>query len=92
MALRLGVRVREIESWPMSELADWLEYNRKSPISDDRGDYHAALVASCAIRAAGGKTTPGDLMPQWGREAVDMTEEEIRAVAEGLKKQVERYG
>ena len=84
MALRLGVRVREIESWPMSELADWLEYSRTSPIDDARGDYHAALISASVRGAAGIRCSVSDLMPEWGKEKRDMTEDEIRAVAERI--------
>lgn len=84
LALRLGVRVREIESWPMSELADWMEYSRTNPIDDTRGDYHAAIVASTVARSNGARCSVADFMPEWGRERRDMTEEEIRAVAERI--------
>ena len=84
LALRLGVRVREIESWPMSELADWLEYNRTNPIDDGRGDFHAALISANVIRAAGGRCSVSDFVPEWGKEKRDMTEDEIRAVAERI--------
>ena len=85
LALRLGVRVREIESWPMAELADWLEYDRTSPIDGARGDYHAALVATSVMRAAGSRCKVSDFMPEWGGRGRDMTEEEIRAVVRSVK-------
>jgi hypothetical protein len=83
LALRLGVRVREIESWPMSELNDWLEFSRTSPIGDERADVLAAIIANAACMA---KTKVADFIPQWGGRGRDMTEEEIRAVVRSMKK------
>ena len=82
LALRLGVRVREIESWPMSELNDWLEFSRTNPIGDERADVLAAIIANAAC---GFKVKVSDFMPEWGGRGRDMTEDEIRAVVRSVK-------
>lgn len=58
LALRLGRSVRELlHTVGAGEIAEWAAYDRISPIGDERGDLHAAIVADVISRVNGNKTT-----------------------------------
>jgi len=53
LALNLGVRVSELESWPNSEVMDWIEYFRRRPVGwreDHRTHY---LLSAQGVKAKG---------------------------------------
>lgn len=67
--MRLGRTLGELmESMSTREFALWKEFDRTSPISDDRADVLAAHVASTVARAAGSKVSLTDMMLRWQPE------------------------
>ncbi|AFQ50448.1 gp13, conversed hypothetical protein [Burkholderia cepacia GG4] len=48
-----------------AEFALWQALDAESPISDDRYDLHAAMVASAVFQAQGAKVKVADMMPNW---------------------------
>ena len=49
-----------------AEFALWQALDAESPISDDRYDLHAAMVASAVFQAQGAKVKVSDMLPNWG--------------------------
>ena len=67
LALRLGKTLSEImSSITASELKMWIEYDRLSPIGDQRSDIQAALIASTTAQSQGCKVSISDFMVNWG--------------------------
>lgn len=67
LALRLGRTVGELlDGMTAAELLLWRAYDAESPLSDQRGDVHAALIASSVYQSQGGKVSLADLLPRWG--------------------------
>lgn len=68
LALRLGRTLHELKtSLTASELRMWIEYDRLSPIGDNRGDIQSAQVAAATLNAQGGKYSIDDLLLRWGQ-------------------------
>ncbi|WP_175980960.1 DUF4035 domain-containing protein [Burkholderia sp. BCC1630] len=66
LALRLGKTLAELRAqMSAAEFALWQALNAESPISDDRYDLHAAMVASSVFQAQGAKVKVADMMPNW---------------------------
>jgi hypothetical protein len=88
LALRLGKRISEIESWPASELYGWIAFNSVSPIGDERADFHAAQIAHMVAASQGAKAPLSDFLPRWGdkSDAGPMTDDQIMATIQGLSK------
>ncbi|MFJ3259653.1 hypothetical protein ACIPK7_05320 [Pseudomonas sp. NPDC086581] len=51
---------------PAEELFLWQAYDRISPISDDRADVLAGIIAAAPYQAQGMKVRPDELVPDWG--------------------------
>ncbi|QEA10899.1 hypothetical protein [Bordetella phage vB_BbrS_PHB09] len=67
LALRLGRTVGELMSgMDTYELSLWREFDRMSPIGDERADERAALLATVTARSAGVKVDVGDMRLRWG--------------------------
>ncbi|RQZ60987.1 DUF4035 domain-containing protein [Burkholderia sp. Bp9004] len=67
LALRLGRTLAELRAQMSSaEFALWQALDAESPISDDRYDLHAAMVASAVFQAQGAKVKVSDMLPNWG--------------------------
>ncbi|CAM4207502.1 Uncharacterised protein [Yersinia intermedia] len=72
LALRLGRTLGELrETISMTELRMWVEYDRLSPIGDERGDYHAAQITAATYNAQGGKNplSIADALLRWNEPA-----------------------
>lgn len=68
LALRLGRTLHELKtSLTASELRMWIEYDRLSPIGDNRGDIQSAQVAAATLNAQGGKYSIDDLLLRWSQ-------------------------
>ncbi|MHA3387801.1 phage tail assembly protein T [Yersinia pseudotuberculosis] len=66
LALRLGRTLHELQvTMTASELAMWIEYDAISPISDRRGDFHAAQISSAIYQAHGNKVSMEEMLLQW---------------------------
>ncbi|WAS56198.1 phage tail protein [Burkholderia ambifaria] len=75
LALRLGKTLAELRAdMSTAEFALWQALDAESPISDDRFDLHAAMVASAVFQAQGAKIKVADMMPNWAGESVDVEE------------------
>ena len=69
LAARLGMSIVEAQSRiDAREFAEWMAYDRLSPIGDDRADASAALVAYTVASVFGGRAKFEDFMPEYGRE------------------------
>ncbi|EPL9735175.1 phage tail assembly protein T [Citrobacter freundii] len=67
LALRMGRTLSELRhSMTASELMMWIEFDRKSPIGDIRGDVHAAQIASAIYGSQGAKVPLDDAILRWG--------------------------
>lgn len=67
LALRLGRTVGELmDGMDTYELSLWREFDRISPIGDERADERAALLATVTARSAGAKVEVGDMRLRWG--------------------------
>lgn len=67
LALRLGRTVGELlAGMTATELLLWRAYDAESPLSDARGDVHAALVASSVLQSQGRGVTLAEMLPKWG--------------------------
>lgn len=67
LALRLGRTLGELErAMSASELKMWIEYDRRSPIGDIRGDIQAAQIAAATFNSQGGKVSLQDVILHWG--------------------------
>lgn len=71
------------------EFRGWMAYNRLSPIGDERGDYHSALISSVIAnvnRQAKGKSyNVKDFLPNWTPKEYQ-SEEEICNILKGIAK------
>lgn len=52
-----------------SELMMWIEYDRKSPVGDIRGDIQTAQIVSAIYGSQGAKVPLSDAILQWGGDA-----------------------
>ncbi|MDE9455867.1 phage tail assembly protein T [Xenorhabdus bovienii] len=69
LALRLGKTLHELQrDLSASELLCWMAYDRRSPLSDRRGDIQAAQIASAVYQSQGAKVSLTDALLQWGDE------------------------
>jgi hypothetical protein len=75
LALRLGKTLAELRAdMSSAEFALWQALDAESPISDDRFDLHAAMVASAVFQAQGAKIKVADMMPNWAGESAGVEE------------------
>lgn len=66
LALRMGKTLQELcDSMSANELRMWLEYNRRSPISDIRGDIQNAHLVSAIFRSQGSDISLDQVMLSW---------------------------
>nr|WP_244912206.1 phage tail protein [Burkholderia aenigmatica] len=76
LALRLGRTLAELRAQMSSaEFALWQALDAESPISDDRYDLHAAMVASAVFQAQGAKVKVSDMLPNWGGGEAECAQE-----------------
>lgn len=67
LALRLGRTLGELQrSLSVSELRLWAEFDKISPIGDERNDYHAAQITAATYSAQGVKAEIADTLIRWG--------------------------
>lgn len=84
LALRLGKTLGEVQTcMDTYELSLWREFDRMSPLGDERGDLLHACLAATVAQAAGAKVKPLDMMIQWG--GADTQEAEHQAGASAMK-------
>lgn len=67
LAARLGKTLGEVqEGMDTYEMSLWREYDRESPIGDERGDLLSATLAATVAQAAGAKVKAEDMLIRWG--------------------------
>ncbi|WP_167386033.1 phage tail assembly protein T [Xenorhabdus miraniensis] len=72
LALRLGKTLSELQrEMSASEWLLWLEYDRLSPLGDQRSDIQAAQIASAVYQSQGVKVSLHDALLQWGEPDTD---------------------
>lgn len=82
LALRLGRTLGEVmEGMDTYELSLWREFDRLSPLGDEREDLRNAHLASVVARGAGAKVSGLDMLLRWGEEP-----QEARALKAGEAK------
>jgi len=75
LALRMGRTLGELQqSLTASELMMWAEYDRYSPIGDERADLHAAQIVSAIFGAQGSKVSLDEAKLRWSLEHGETTE------------------
>lgn len=90
LALRLGKTLAELRAqMSTAEFALWQALDAESPISDDRYDLHAAMVASAIFQVQGAKVKVADMMPNWGGDSADVEEVADDPFFAGLMRLVE---
>lgn len=68
LALRMGRTLSELrETLSASEFQLWAEFDRESPLSDVRSDYHAAQIVSAVYGSQGVKAPISDTLIVWGK-------------------------
>ena len=66
LALRMGKTLSELRgSMPASEVMLWAEYDRISPIGDERGDIQTAQLVSAIYGSQGAKVAIDEATLQW---------------------------
>ena len=66
LALRLGRTLGELmDAIDTHELSLWREFNRQSPLGDERADLLAASLAAVVAQAAGAKVRVTDMLVRW---------------------------
>lgn len=90
LALALGMTVEELGvRMSAKELAEWIGFDRLSPIGDERGDLRAGIVASTIANCHRGRGTQpfraSDFMPfaEQQKESPESALQHIRAKLKG---------
>lgn len=84
LALRLGRTLGEVLAcMDTYELSLWREFDRSSPLGDERGDLLHASLAATVAQAAGAKVQPMDMLVRWG--AADTQEQAAEAGESAMK-------
>lgn len=74
LALRMGRTLSELRrEMSASEIMMWAEFDRISPLGDERADIRAAQIVSAVYGAQGVKVPLNDALLQWGNDTVDNT-------------------
>ena len=103
MSLALGVPVRELQArTTSSEFAEYLAFFSREPWPDQRGDYHAALLASVLVRVlTDGEAEPSDFLPDYwggvgpserGPQEQSEIEKQLASLAEAFPDMVRKVG
>lgn len=67
LALRLGRTLGEVMAGiDTYELSLWREFDRVSPLGDERADLLHATLAATVAQTAGAKVKPMDMLIRWG--------------------------
>ncbi|AUT44765.1 DUF4035 domain-containing protein [Achromobacter sp. Marseille-Q0513] len=83
LALRLGRTLGELmDAIDTHELSLWREFNRQSPLGDERADLLAASLAAVVAQAAGAKVRVTDMLVRWD---ADDAQPSAEAGADALK-------
>ncbi|ELY2798368.1 DUF4035 domain-containing protein [Cronobacter dublinensis] len=85
LALRLGRTLHELkQTLTASELRMWIEFDRLNPISDRRGDIHAAQISAAVLNSQGAKVSIDDALLQWRASDQEENSSELEGFLAGL--------
>ncbi|EGP47151.1 phage tail assembly protein T [Achromobacter insuavis] len=69
LALRLGRTLGELmDTIDTHEVSLWREWDRTSPLGDERADVLMASLAATVAQAAGAKLRAADMLVRWGAQ------------------------
>lgn len=86
LALRLGKTLGEVmEGMDTYELSLWREFDRLSPIGDERGDLLSATLAATVAQSVGAKVKTADMLIRWGASPVDEQQKAAQAGESALR-------
>lgn len=86
LALRLGKTLGEVqEGMDTYEVSLWREFDRESPIGDERGDLLSATLAATVAQAAGAKVKTDDMLIRWGSGPKDEKQTAAQAGESALR-------
>lgn len=72
LALRMGRTLSELRrEMSASEIMMWAEFDRFSPLGDERADIRAAQIVSAVYGAQGVKVPLNDALLQWEKEQTE---------------------
>lgn len=85
LALRMGRTLSELRrEMSASEIMMWAEFDRISPLGDERADILTAQIVSAVYGAQGVKVPLNDALLQWGNDTVDNIRDPFAAFEEAL--------
>jgi hypothetical protein len=78
----MGRTVAELErSMSAVEFQQWVAFNEIDPFTSDRDDLRAAITAHAAAASNGASCKVSDFVPDFNRQPVEQSEDDIRAAA-----------
>ncbi|EKR5599918.1 DUF4035 domain-containing protein [Escherichia coli] len=85
LALRLGRTLSELRrEMSASEIMMWSEFDRFSPLGDERADIRAAQIVSAVYGAQGVNVLLNDALLQWGQDQMENVGDPFSAIEEAL--------
>ncbi len=85
LALRMGRTLSELRrEMSASEIMMWAEFDRISPLGDERADIRAAQIVSAVYGAQGVKVPLNDALLQWEQEQTEGTSDPFAEIEKAL--------
>ncbi|EET8027535.1 phage tail assembly protein T [Escherichia coli] len=85
LALRMGRTLSELRrEMSASEIMMWAEFDRISPLGDERADIRAAQIVSAVYGAQGVKVTLNDALLQWEKEQAEGVSDPFAEIEKAL--------
>ncbi len=85
LALRMGRTLSELRrEMSASEIMMWAEFDRFSPLGDERADIRAAQIVSAVYGAQGVKVPLNDALLQWGQDQMENACDPFSAIESAL--------
>ncbi len=85
LALRMGRTLSELRrEMSASEIMMWAEFDRFSPLGDERADIRAAQIVSAVYGAQGVKVPLNDALLQWECTSENNISDPFAAIEEAL--------
>ncbi|EEQ5751894.1 TPA: DUF4035 domain-containing protein [Escherichia coli] len=85
LALRMGRTLSELRrEMSASEIMMWAEFDRISPLGDERADIRAAQIVSAVYGAQGVKVPLNDALLQWEKEQAEGVSDPFAEIEKAL--------
>ncbi|EIG0658442.1 DUF4035 domain-containing protein [Escherichia coli] len=85
LALRMGRTLSELRrEMSASEIMMWAEFDRFSPLGDERADIRAAQIVSAVYGAQGVKVPLNDALLQWEQEQTEGVSDPFAEIEKAL--------